>query len=211
MEADVCGEGVELSPILQPLAPFQDQLTVVSGCSHLQALSLGDGQGEHSRSSATWLNGVHPKHTQGADVRAGVTADQVAAAELGNETQLASLELSMDQGFLVGNCENGYQLHVYEHGVVADCHYPASDGIQSAGRLRAAVRRGSNAAERLESSANKSQHARSGSEGHGPLAEEVGPCRSRSSHGILRCCPRRRASASEGRTECGGRLPEHRS
>ena len=102
------GEGVELSPILQPLAPFQDQLTVVSGCSHLQALSLGDGQGEHSRSSATWLNGVHPKHTQGADVRAGITADQVAAAELGNETQLASLELSMDQGFLVGNCENGY-------------------------------------------------------------------------------------------------------
>ncbi|MBM3778875.1 MAG: DUF1552 domain-containing protein [Acidimicrobiia bacterium] len=102
------GAGVELSPILAPLAGFRDRLTVVSGCSHLQALPLGDGQGEHTRSSATFLNGVHPRKTQGADVRAGVTADQIAAATLGRDTALASIELSMDQGFVVGNCENGY-------------------------------------------------------------------------------------------------------
>lgn len=102
------GRGIDLTPILTPLAAFKDQLTVVSGTSHLQALPLGDGQGEHTRASATWLNGVHPRHTQGADVRAGVTADQIAATALGAETPLPSLELALDLSFLVGNCENGY-------------------------------------------------------------------------------------------------------
>jgi len=104
------GEGTqfELSPILTPLEQFRDQMVVVSGLAQHQAFSLGDGNGDHVRGTATWLNGVHPKFTQGADVRSGVTADQVAAAELGKETSLASLELGIDVNFLVGNCENGY-------------------------------------------------------------------------------------------------------
>ena len=102
------GAGFELSPILSPLAPFRDQLVVVSGLAHGQAEPLGDGNGEHSRASATWLNGVHPNQTEGADVRAGITADQIAAQELGRETPLASLELAIDLDGLVGNCENGY-------------------------------------------------------------------------------------------------------
>ena len=104
------GEGAsfEFSPILAPLAAHRDQMVVVSGLSHGQAESLGDGNGDHTRSTATWLNGVHPNFTQGADVRAGVTADQLAAAEFGKETPLPSLELSVDLNFLVGNCDNGY-------------------------------------------------------------------------------------------------------
>ena len=104
------GEGgdFELSPILAPLAAYREQMVVVSGLSHSQAESMGDGNGDHTRSTATWLNGVHPNFTQGADVRAGVTADQVAAAEFGNETPLPSLELAVDLNFLVGNCDNGY-------------------------------------------------------------------------------------------------------
>jgi hypothetical protein len=102
------GANFEISPILKPLEPFQDQMVVVSGCSHLQALALGDGQGDHTRGTATWLNGVHPKFTQGADVQAGITADQIAAEDLGQDTPLRSLELAMDLSFLVGNCENGY-------------------------------------------------------------------------------------------------------
>ena len=104
------GEGTnfELSPILTPLAPFRDRLLVVSGLSHAQAEALGDGNGDHSRGTASWLSGVHPKFTQGGDVRAGVTADQIAAAELGRDTPLPSLELSVDLNFLVGNCDNGY-------------------------------------------------------------------------------------------------------
>ena len=76
--------------------------------SHGQAESLGDGNGNHTRSTATWLNGVHPNFTQGADVRAGVTADQLAVIELGTETPLPSIELAVDLNFLVGNCDNGY-------------------------------------------------------------------------------------------------------
>ena len=102
------GAGFALSPILQPLAPYKDQLTVVTGLAHGQAEPLGDGNGEHSRASATWLNGVHPKQTEGADVQAGMTADQIAAAGLGQDTPLPSLELAIDLDGLVGNCENGY-------------------------------------------------------------------------------------------------------
>jgi hypothetical protein len=104
------GEGgvLELSPTLGPLAPFRDQTVVYSRLAHGQAEPLGDGNGEHSRASSVWLNGVHPKQTEGADVEAGVTVDQVAASLLGKETPLPSLELAIDLDFLVGNCENGY-------------------------------------------------------------------------------------------------------
>jgi hypothetical protein len=102
------GVNLELSPILTPLAPFQDRLVVVSGLSHHQAEALGDGNGDHTRGTATWLNGVHPKYTEAADVRAGTTVDQVAAMELGKDTPLPSLELGIDSNFLVGACENGY-------------------------------------------------------------------------------------------------------
>ncbi|MBM64030.1 MAG: hypothetical protein CL484_13870 [Acidobacteria bacterium] len=102
------GSDFALSPIMQPLAPYRDQLTVVSGLAHGQAEPLGDGNGEHSRASSTWLNGVHPKQTEGSDVQAGVTADQLAAQHLGQDTPLPSLELAIDLDGLVGNCENGY-------------------------------------------------------------------------------------------------------
>lgn len=102
------GFDFEFSPILKPLQAHKDKMVVVSGLSHSQAEAMGDGNGDHTRSTATWLNGVHPKFTQGADVRAGITADQIAAAKLGKETALPSLELTVDQNFLVGNCDNGY-------------------------------------------------------------------------------------------------------
>ncbi len=102
------GRDFEFSTILKPLEAYREQMLVVSGLSHLQAFAMGDGNGDHVRGTATWLNGVHPKFTQGADVRAGVTADQIAAAELGKYTRVPSLELAIDLNFLVGNCENGY-------------------------------------------------------------------------------------------------------
>ena len=69
---------------------------MVSGLSHHQAEALGDGNGDHTRGTATWLNGVHPKYTEGADVQAGTTVDQIAAMELGKDTPLPSLELGID-------------------------------------------------------------------------------------------------------------------
>lgn len=104
------GEGAtfELSPILTPLAPYRDQMVVISGLSHPMAEGLGDGAGDHSRGTCTWLSGVHPKHTEGSDLRNGTTIDQVIAAEFASQTALPSLELAIDLNYLVGNCENGY-------------------------------------------------------------------------------------------------------
>src|SRR5262249_45532671 len=98
----------ELSPTLAPLMPFRDQVIVPTGLSQKQAESLGDGNGEHSRGQTVWLSGVHPKRTEGADVAAGITVDQLAAQVLGKDTPLLSIEMALEQNYLVGNCDNGY-------------------------------------------------------------------------------------------------------
>jgi len=104
------GEGAltELSRTLSPLEPFKNQVIVPIGLSQKQAEALGDGNGEHSRAGTVWLSGVHPKETEGADVRNGTTADQIAAQHIGGDTPLRSLELAMEQTYLIGNCDNGY-------------------------------------------------------------------------------------------------------
>jgi len=104
------GEGAlgELPPTLSPLAPLKDQVVIPIGLSQKQAEAFGDGNGDHSRAGSVFLSGVHPKHTEGADVRAGTTVDQIAAQELGKDTRLRSLEMAMEQVFLIGNCDNGY-------------------------------------------------------------------------------------------------------
>ena len=102
------GPGLELSRTLGSLAPVKDQVTVFRGLAQHQAEGLGDGNAEHTRASACWINGVHPKLTEGADVQAGITADQVAAQVLCKDTQLSSLELALEPNYMVGNCNDGY-------------------------------------------------------------------------------------------------------
>jgi hypothetical protein len=104
------GSAFELSPIMAPLAPFRERMLVVSGLAlkNADALLPGEGAvGNHSRASATFLSGVHPKKTEGADLEAGTTLDQIVAKEFGKQTQLSSLELALE-GELVGVCERGY-------------------------------------------------------------------------------------------------------
>jgi hypothetical protein len=103
------GTAFELSPILTPLAPYRDRMLVVSGLAQHQADAFDDGaNGDHTRGTSSWLTGVHPKRTEGADVRNGISADQIAAAHLGRDTALPSLELAIDLNFLGGQCENSY-------------------------------------------------------------------------------------------------------
>src|ERR1019366_7577876 len=78
----------DMTSTLSPLAPFRDQTVIPIGLSQVQAESFGDGNGDHSRAGSVYLSGVHPKHTEGADVRNGITVDQIAAKELGKDTRL---------------------------------------------------------------------------------------------------------------------------
>jgi len=100
---------LELTPILSPLTPLRDRLTVVSGLASAPAMPLGgEGTGDHVRAAAAFLSGTHPKKTEGPDIRAGVSMDQFAAGVLGRETPLPSLELCLDSNDLLGACESGW-------------------------------------------------------------------------------------------------------
>ena len=104
------GEGTafSLAPTMSPLEPFRDQLIPITGLSNWEAEPRGEGGGVHSRVGPAWLSGRRPKRTEGSDYECGITVDQIAAKELGKDTPLRSIELTVDPGFLVGNCENGY-------------------------------------------------------------------------------------------------------
>ena len=101
------GTNFELSPVLMPLEPFRDKLVVVTGLYSDQAEALGDGGGDHSRASGTYLTGVHVKRSDTV-VEAGISMDQIAAKEFERETQLSSLQLTVDDASLVGACDVGY-------------------------------------------------------------------------------------------------------
>jgi hypothetical protein len=102
------GADFEFSPILKPLEPFRDQLTVVSGLHNRTAESLGDGNGDHTRSTGSWLTGTHIKRTEGSDLRAGTSADQVIASQFKKDTPLPSLELAILPNSVTGGCDTGY-------------------------------------------------------------------------------------------------------
>ena len=105
------GEGAafEFSPILAPLQAHRDKLVVISGLADKYGWPQGDeGAGDHARASATFLTGVHAKKTEGSDIQAGISMDQIAARTLGQETQLASLELAIESVELLGACDAGY-------------------------------------------------------------------------------------------------------
>lgn len=101
------GRDFELSPVLAPLQPFKDQLIVVTGLSSHQAEALGDGGGDHSRASGTYLTGVHVRKSDSV-VENGISMDQILANAYKSETQLSSLQLTADDNSLVGSCDVGY-------------------------------------------------------------------------------------------------------
>ena len=99
------GAGFEFTDILKPLEPFREHLNVVSGLGHKAA----DTTAVHSLSPTTWLSGVRPKATQGVDAFAGITADQIAAQAIGQDTVLPSMELATeDHSGLIGSCDRDY-------------------------------------------------------------------------------------------------------
>jgi uncharacterized protein DUF1552 len=102
------GVGFELSPTLTPLAPFRERMLVVSGLDNYQATDQGDVGGQHPRAAPAFMSCAHPKQTEGSDVRAGITIDQLIAQKIGQDTKLPSLEVSIDRNDVVGACDHGY-------------------------------------------------------------------------------------------------------
>ena len=98
----------ELPSILKPLERFKNDFSIVTGLAADKARSYGDGGGDHARAMSAFLTGAHPRKTDGTDIRNGVSADQIAAARLGEHTRLPSLEIGIDGGAMAGNCDSGY-------------------------------------------------------------------------------------------------------
>lgn len=102
------GPDFELPYILEPLQPFKEYVNVLTGLTHKKAFANGDGGGDHARALATFLTGTQARKTHGADIRAGVSVDQIAAEKLGQFTRFPSLEIGCDAGQQSGNCDSGY-------------------------------------------------------------------------------------------------------
>src|SRR5262249_39611525 len=99
------GDSFELPSTLEPLSRWKSEFCVLSGLTQQKADANGDGGGDHARALATFLTGCQARKTHGADIRAGVSVDQVAAGELGKFTRFPSLELGCDAGQQSGNCD----------------------------------------------------------------------------------------------------------
>lgn len=97
---DILGE---LSPTLAPLAPVKEHVTAIGNMELASAYP-----GTHATSNSAFLSAAKAKLTESADYYLGTTADQIAAKQIGKDTQLPSLELSMDLLSLAGQCDNGY-------------------------------------------------------------------------------------------------------
>jgi len=98
------GPLTELSPTLEPLAPFLNQLTVISNLE----IKNGYSPCNHATANSAFLSCAKAKMTEGSDYLLGTTVDQIAAQYIGAETRLPSLELAMDLLTTVGNCDNGF-------------------------------------------------------------------------------------------------------
>ncbi len=105
---DAEGSDYDLKSILKPLEGFKDRMLVLSGLTADGARSHGDGGGDHARALAAFLTGAHPKKTDGTDIRNGISVDQIAAARIGHQTRLPSLEIGCEAGAMAGNCDSGY-------------------------------------------------------------------------------------------------------
>jgi hypothetical protein len=101
------GRNFQFTPILRPLERFREHTLVLSHLMCHNANALGSGPGDHARASASFLTGAHPRES-GSDIFAGVSADQLAAGAIGDQTRFPSLELGLEDTRMVGLCDAKY-------------------------------------------------------------------------------------------------------
>ncbi|GAB5405311.1 MAG: DUF1552 domain-containing protein [Aureliella sp.] len=109
------GRGFDLPSTLGPLANHRNKFCILSNLALDGARAHGDGPGDHARSAAAFLTGAHPKKTDGADIRNGISIDQAIAQTLQGKTRFASLELGLEGSSQAGTCDSGYS-----------CAYPSN-------------------------------------------------------------------------------------
>lgn len=100
------GKDFEYTRILKPLERHRDDVLVISGLAANNGRALGDGAGDHARAASSYLTGAHPKKTEGADIRCGISMDQVAAARLASHTRFPSLEITCEDSRQAGSCDS---------------------------------------------------------------------------------------------------------
>lgn len=98
----------ELPSILAPLEPLKQDVLVLSNLTANWGRPLLEGPGDHGRACAAYMTGMKVLKTAGADLKLGVSADQLIAKAIGNQTKLPSLEIGMEEARIGGNCDNGY-------------------------------------------------------------------------------------------------------
>ena len=129
------GTLAKLSPILTPLEPVKDQITVITNLELQSAYP-----GTHDTANAGFLSAAYAKHTEGSDYYLGTTVDQLAAKQIGQDTQLPSLELCMDLDPLPA-CATTVRLCLHELPFLVVANDATALRSASAQRVRASVRR----------------------------------------------------------------------
>ena len=193
------GRAYEMTPMLEPLAAFRDRMLVISGLDNKPGLALpGEPAGGHGRIGGSFLTGVHVKPTEGADFEAGISIDQIAARELGQKTQLASLELSLDTTEFAGACDAGFSCAY----TTTLCWRGPTAPVPMEHDPRAVFERlfgdsgSTDRAERLSRLDGQSQHPGFGDRQAGATAARSGRARPGEADAVRRCDSRRRAPYS---------------
>src|SRR5262245_62084363 len=102
------GRDFTLPSLLDALKDFRQDFSVLTGLTADKARANGDGPGDHARAMSAFLTGRQARKTHGADIRAGISVDQLLAQKLGDATRFPSLEIGAEGGRQAGNCDSGY-------------------------------------------------------------------------------------------------------
>jgi hypothetical protein len=102
------GSGFAFPAAMKPLEAFRDRITVLSGLANNPPPQALTGAGVHARASTRFLTNIPPKRSDTSEVEAGISVDQMIARHLGEETQLASLEVAIEGRDLAGSCDIGF-------------------------------------------------------------------------------------------------------
>lgn len=119
----------KLPPSLDSLTPLRDHFSLLTGLTNDKGRPHGDGPGDHARAGATFLTGVQPLKENGA-VSVGISADQIAAQEIGAQTRLKSLQLGCEAGGNAGQCDSGYACAYSDNISWQDATTPASKDVR---------------------------------------------------------------------------------